>query len=175
MAVKKDKVNLTYDALWFKIFMDSLDVVFYGKEIFVSPGIAGREDIFNQLIGNVGGYPRETDFNKEVDVVLISDKLLAKFKEGYKDQFFVDIENKINEPSTAYRKLKFTTEELFLDFIKTRADGHIRQNKKDLKSKDNSAELNKAILDDISKDEVMLGMIKKYKDSTKEPKQQNLF
>ena len=29
MAAKKENVNLTYDALWFKIFMDSLDVKFY--------------------------------------------------------------------------------------------------------------------------------------------------
>lgn len=33
MATKKDKVNITYDALWFKIFMDSGDTYFYGKEL----------------------------------------------------------------------------------------------------------------------------------------------
>ena len=53
MAIKKENVNLTYDALWFKTFMDSGELTFYNREIFISPGMAGRLDIFMQLLGNV--------------------------------------------------------------------------------------------------------------------------
>ena len=42
MAIKKENVNLTYDALWFKTFMDSGELTFYNREIFISPGMAGR-------------------------------------------------------------------------------------------------------------------------------------
>ena len=38
MAIKKENVNLTYDALWFKTFMDSGEMTFYNREIFISPG-----------------------------------------------------------------------------------------------------------------------------------------
>ena len=85
MAIKKDKVNLTYDALWFKIFMDSGEMTFYNREIFISPGMAGRLDIFMQLLGNVGGYARTTNFEKDINVVVFSDFLMDKYKNGEKD------------------------------------------------------------------------------------------
>ena len=53
MAIKT-MINLTYEALEFKIFMDSWDINFYGKEIFISAGLAGKKDIFMQMLGNVG-------------------------------------------------------------------------------------------------------------------------
>ena len=42
MAIKT-MINLTYEALEFKIFMDSWDINFYGKEIFISAGLAERK------------------------------------------------------------------------------------------------------------------------------------
>lgn len=175
MAAKKESVNLTYDALWFKIFMDSLDIKYYGREIFISSGLSGRQDIFMQMLGNIGGYARMNDFNKDIDVVIVSNYLMDKFKSGEKDEFFQILEDAINASNTPYRKLKFTTENLLLDYLKDHANGRIRQNQKDLKEKDNTVDLNERIEDSIKKDQVMLDLIKKYKESTKEPQQQNLF
>lgn len=175
MAIKKENVNLTYDALWLKTFMDSGEMTFYNREIFISPGMAGRLDIFMQLLGNVGGYARTTNFDKDIDVVVVSDYLMKKFKNGEKDEFFQMLEDLINANATPYRKLKFVTESIVLDYLNTRANGQLRQNKKDLKDKDTTPTLKEAIMQGIDRDELMLGMIKKYKDSTKEPQQQNLF
>lgn len=168
-------VNLTYEALEFKIFMDSLDINFYGKEIFISIGLAGKKDIFMQMLGNVGGYARMVDFDKDITVVVISDNMMQRFKEGDKDVFIQMIEDKINASNTPYRKLKFTTEERVLDYMDTRAKGRISQNKKDLKDKTNTEDLNERINASITRDEVMLDMIKRYKESTKIPQQQDLF
>ena len=175
MATKKGSVNLTYDALWFKIFMDSYDIKYYGREIFISSGLAGRQDVFMQMLGNVGGYARMNDFNKDIDVVIVSNYLMDRFKNGEKNDFFQKLEDAINANNTPYRKLKFTTENLLLDYLKDRANGRIRQNQKDLKDKNNTVDLNERIEASIEKDQVMLDLIKKYKESTKEPQQQNLF
>ena len=167
MAAKKENVNLTYDALWFKIFMDSLDIKFYGKEIFISSGLAGNQSVFMQMLGNIGGYARTTDFDKDIDVVIISDKMLDNFKSGIKDGFIQMLEDKINGSNTPYRKLKFTTEYLLLETLKTRANGRIRTNTKDLKDEKNTIELNALITQAIERDELMLSMIKRYKDSAR--------
>lgn len=175
MATKKDKVNITYDALWFKIFMDSGDTYFYGKEIFISSGLAGNADRFAQLLGNVGGYARFNDFSKDIDVVILSDRLLSRFNDGDKDEFIQLLEDSINASNTPYRKLKFTTETIVLEYLGDRAKGRTRQNLKDLKDKTTSDELKVKINNSIEVDQLMLDQIKSYKDSAKEPQQQNLF
>ena len=152
MAIKKENVNLTYDALWFKTFMDSGEMTFYNREIFISPGMAGRLDIFMQLLGNVGGYARTTNFDKDIDVVVVSDYLMKKFKNGEKDEFFQMLEDLINANATPYRKLKFVTESIVLDYLNTRANGQLRQNKKDLKDKDTTPTLKEAIMQGIDRD-----------------------
>lgn len=85
------------------------------------------------------------------------------------------LEDLINGSATPYRKLKFTTESIVLESLNTRASGQLRQNKKDLKDKNTTPQMIEAINQGIERDELMLGMIKKYKESTKEPQQQNLF
>lgn len=175
MAVKKEQLNLTYDTLAFKVFMDSGETYFYGKEIYITSGLAGNKDIFMQLLGNVGGYARLNDFDKDIDVVIFSDSVMSRFKEGDKDAFIQLLETLINGNNTPYRKLRFTTEERVIDYMKTRANGRIRQNKKDLNDKSNTADLNQRILASIDSDELMLDMVKRYLGSTKELKQQELF
>ena len=94
-----------------------------------------------QMLGNVGGYARLVDFDKDITIVILSDNMMQRFKQGDKDAFIQMIEDKINA-SISYRKLKFTTEERVLDYMDSRARGHVLQNKKDLKDKKNSADLN---------------------------------
>lgn len=84
------------------------------------------------------------------------------------------LEDKINGSNTPYRKLKFTTENLLLETLKTRANGRIRTNSKDLKDEKNTIELNALITQAIERDELMLSMIKRYRDSVKEI-QQTIF
>ena len=84
------------------------------------------------------------------------------------------LEDKINGSNTPYRKLKFTTENLLLETLKTRANGRIRTNSKDLKDEKNTIELNALITQAIERDELMLSMIKRYRDSVNEI-QQTIF
>lgn len=115
------------------------------------------------------------DFDKDITIVILSDNMMQRFKQGDKDAFIQMIEDKINASNTPYRKLKFTTEERVLDYMDSRARGHVLQNKKDLKDKKNSADLNERIQAAIDRDELMLDMVKRYKESTKIPQQQDLF
>ena len=110
--------------------------------------------------------------------MVISDKMLSDFKSGIKDEFIQLVEDRINESNTAFRKLKFTTENLLLETLKTRANGRIKTNTKDLKDEKNTLELNALITQAIERDELMLSMIKRYRDSAKENityNQDNLF
>lgn len=47
MSIKKEKVNITYDAIWLKIFMDSDELSMYSKEVFVTKDIAGDKNIMS--------------------------------------------------------------------------------------------------------------------------------
>lgn len=175
MAIKKDKIILNYDTVWFKTFMDSYDVKFYNREVFVTNGLRGRSDIFMQMLGNIGAYARTVNFDKDVDVIVFSDYVIDDLKHGFQNDFIIDLEKRINASNTPYRKLKFTTEALLLDFLKTRATGSLRQNQKSLKEEKNSIELNISLEHAIERDEQMLHLLKIYKDSASEPKQIELF
>lgn len=118
--------------------------------------------------------PETTNFDKDLDVVVVSDYLMNKFKSGEKDEFFQMLEDLINASATPYRKLKFTTESIVLESLNTRASGQLRQNKKDLNDKNTTPQMIEAINQGIERDELMLGMIKKYKESAKEV-QQTIF
>ncbi|MGL5894752.1 MAG: hypothetical protein ACRCZM_09090 [Bacteroidales bacterium] len=172
---KKDSVNLTYDALWFKIFMDSGDMSFYGKEAFITKGLSGREDTFLQLLGNLGCYARLSSFEKDITILIISDSMMVQYLNGYKDPFIQEVEDKINGSNTPYRKLKFITEAGVLEHMRIRANGRTTQNKKDLKDENISDSLRERINQSIEKDQLLLDMIKRYKESSKEPIQQRLF
>lgn len=51
MAIKKENVNLTYDALWFKTFMDSGEMTFYNREIFISSGYGWKAGYLHAVVG----------------------------------------------------------------------------------------------------------------------------
>lgn len=175
MSIKKDKVNITYEALWFKIFMDSNEQSMYEKEVFVTQGLSGNNDLFMQMIGNVGGYARQSDFDKDIDVVIFSDKMMSDFKGGYKDPFIQSLEDAINANNTPLRKLRFTTEELLLDYFKSRATSRLNQDKKDAKGKNNSSDLKQMLEECIEEDKVMLDILKKYGNSFSNPIQKEMF
>lgn len=172
MAQKKNPVSITYDALWLKIFMDSNETNLYDKDVFITDGIIGNIDILSQLIGNVGGRARNDNFDKDINVVIFSDKMLLKYKDdGYKDTFIQEIENRINASNTPYRKMIFLSETIILDSFTDRAKGLLKMNKKDVNNKLITTEDKKFLQGAIERDENMLSMIKDYK----EPKQTSLF
>lgn len=175
MSIKKEKVNITYDAIWLKIFMDSDELSMYGKEVFVTKDIAGDKNILLQMIGNVGGFARMVDFDKDITLVIFSDSMLNKLRNGDKDPFIQQLEDLINGSNTPYRKLIFTSETLVLDYFKTRAAGRLNQDKKDSKSKSNSPELNQMLKESIEEDKVMIDMLKKYNASDNKAKQAEIF
>lgn len=175
MSIKKEKVNITYDAIWLKIFMDSDELSMYGKEVFVTKDIGGDKNILLQMIGNVGGFARMDNFDKDIILVIFSDNILNRLKNGDKDPFIQQVEDLINGSNTPYRKLIFTSETLVLDYFKTRATGRLNQDKKDSKSRSNSPELNQILQDSIKEDKVMIDMLKKYSDSTNKGKQAEMF
>jgi len=164
MGYEDKPVNITYDALWLKSYVDSENIYVYDKDVFVAHGLFGRKDVFMQMIGNIGGRARSENFDKDISLVIISDDIMNRFRNGDKDAFVVDLESRINMSNTPYRKLTFTTEALFLKYLKTRATTKLRINRQDFKDKTNTEEDNGVIKNAIERDELMICLLKKYKE-----------
>lgn len=172
MAKKVEDIKLNYDTLWFKIFMDSGDITFYNKEIYLTESMKMS---FDQIVGNIGGIPRHGNLNKEVNVVIVSDMIMADLKENRVHPIISELESAINDIKTPHRKLKFTTENLFKEYLKLRATGNIKSNTEDLESNDTSDELRIKIKQAIDRDELLLDLLAVKPKKRNEPIQQSLF
>ena len=153
--------------------MDSDDITFYNKEIYLTGGMKLN---FDQIVGNIGGTPRSSEFNKEVDVIIISDKIMGDLKDGIFDPIITEIESGLNAIKTPHRKLKFTSEKLFVEYLKMRAKGNIKRNQSDFESPDTNGELRIKIKQAIDEDERLVELLSPpKKKKLKEPVQQTLF
>ena len=122
---------------------------FYGKEIFLTDGFKGDTQYLFQSFGNVGAHPRNKDLDKDVSFIIISDKLIDLFESGIPVDFIADLENRLNQNNSPYRRMKFISEEQVVWYFENRAKAN-----------------NDEILDDL---------IKKYKAGKKECFQPSLF
>jgi len=150
---KKEYVKITPDGLNLVTVLNYSNIAdgsgFYGKEIFLTDGFKGDTQYLFQSLGNVGAHPRNKDLDKEVSFIIISDKFIDLFESGTQVEFITDLENRLNQNNSPYRRMKFISEEQLIWYFENRAK--------------------------VNNDEILDDLIKKYKSSRKESFQQNLF
>lgn len=142
---KKEFVKLTPDGLNLVTVLDYSSLTelntFSGKEIFFTDNFEGNVSILFQAIGNLGAFARSSDFEKDISVVVISNKIIDNFFDGTHHPFIEELENKLNQNNSPYRRIKFISEDQLVWYLENRAK--------------------------ISSSTQMDDMIKKYKESKK--------
>jgi hypothetical protein len=122
--VKKKNVKITKEVLDFVTVLcySSLGEVsgLYDKEVFFTPGFAGDVKYLYQLTGNLGGHPRDENLDEDVNYVILSNNTLQTFDSDNLDVFFVDLENKLNQNNSPYRRMKFLSEEQLIQYFDLR-------------------------------------------------------
>jgi len=143
---KKEIVKITPEGLNLVTVLNYSSIAdrsgFYGKEIFLTDGFNGDTQYLFQSFGNVGAYARSKDLNKDVSFIIISDKFIDLFEAGTTVEFIADLENRLNQNNSPYRRMKFMSEKQVIWYFENRV---------------------------IVNDDKLLGyLIKKYKSSRKE-------
>jgi hypothetical protein len=121
----------------------------YNREIFFTDGFKGNTQFVFQCFGNIGAHPRSTSLDKDISYIIIGDKLIELFENGQEVDFIIDLEKRLNQNNSPYRKMKFLSEEQIVWYFENRAKAN--------------------------NDEMLNDLITRYKSSKKEVIQQNLF
>jgi hypothetical protein len=122
---------------------------FYNKEIFFSEGFSGNVQYLFQALGSLGAHPRYKDLNIDISLIIISNKIIESLDTGNTDPFIIELEERLNRNNSAYRRMKFISENHLIWNIENRIK--------------------------LTSDDVLEELIKKYKESRKQQVQQNLF
>ena len=150
---KKELIKITPEGLSLVTVLNYSNIAdgsgFYDKEIFLTSGFKGDTQYLFQSFGNVGAHPRSKDLGKDVSFIIISDKYIDLFESGTHVEFIADLENRLNQNNSPYRRMKFISEEQIVWYFEKRAKAN--------------------------KDKLLDDLIKKYKSSKKESFQQSLF
>lgn len=150
---KKETIKLTSEGLQLVTVLDYSSIAemngFYQKEVFFTNGFKGNKSLLYQALGNLGAYARDYDFDKEISLVVISNLILDNFYQGIEHPFIKELEEKLNQNSSPYRRMKFITEEQLIWYIENRIK--------------------------LTNDDQLGGLLQKYKDSRKENLIGNLF
>ncbi|PRZ19579.1 hypothetical protein [Flavobacterium granuli] len=94
---------------------------FYDKSIFFTQNLNGSKHNHFQIIGNLGGYPTESEFLSETNFYIISEKIINDLKNGNLDNQIIELEKKLNAKGKKHSKLKILTEKVFLKHIEERS------------------------------------------------------
>jgi hypothetical protein len=121
----------------------------YNREIFFTDGFAGHTQYLFQALGNLGAYPRSNDLGSDVSYIIISNKIIASFTAGVPVDFISDLENRLNQNNSPWRRIRILTENHIVWYLEYRAK--------------------------TRNDEQLEDLLKKYKLSIKESVQQELF
>jgi len=100
----------------------------YGKDVFFTDGFTSNKSILFQMIGNLGAYANDYEYDDSVSVFIISDSLYVQMKSGFKNEILKRVENKLNskkeseeKPFTITDKKPFIiTESSLIEFVKKR-------------------------------------------------------
>jgi hypothetical protein len=125
------KEHITIDNITIEKFSDdflttSRSNPFYNKNIFFTQGLRTTKYTEFQIIGNLGGWANDYEFNTETDYYIIADSLLKDLRMGMKDEQLQQLEKKINAKGKKHEKLKIISESAFLKHIKKRCGRHKR-------------------------------------------------
>ncbi len=150
---KKEYVKITPEGLHLATILgyNSLTDIcgFYSKEVFFTEGFQGNKSFLYQALGNLGAYARDYEFEKDISIVIISDIVIENYFEKKEHSFVDELENKLNQNSSPYRRMKFMSESQLLAYLERRAK--------------------------INEDEQMYGFLKGYKQSIDNNNQGKLF
>ena len=91
---------------------------FYDKNICFTQGLRTTKYIEFQIIGNLGGWANDYEFNTETDYYIIADSLIEDLQTGRKDEQLQQLEKKINAKGKKHLKLKIISETAFLKHVK---------------------------------------------------------
>ncbi|MEA4967713.1 MAG: hypothetical protein VB048_06315 [Bacteroidaceae bacterium] len=122
---------------------------FYGKDVFFTEKFAGDVQYLYQALGNLGAYVREKDFDKDIEVVVISNHIIESVYSESHLKFISEFEDRLNQNNSPYRRVKFISENHLIWYLENRIKN--------------------------TNDDLLDELVKKYKKSCKGEIQQNLF
>jgi len=56
------------------------------------------------MIGNLGAYANDYEYDYSIDVFVLSDSFYSQMKNGYKDEIFKKVERKLNSKGESKKK-----------------------------------------------------------------------
>jgi len=100
----------------------------YGKEVFFTAGFNQNKYILFQMIGNLGAYANDYEYDDSINVFVLSDSFYDQMKSGFKDEILKKVEKKLNSKRESEKKpLPITdknplviTKSSLIDFVKKR-------------------------------------------------------
>ena len=144
---KKEFIKLTPEGLNMNMILNYSNIAdtsgFYGKEVFLSEGFAGDTQYLFQALGNIGAFARAKNLDIDVSYIIISNQLVERFsRENYVD-FFANLEDKLNQNNSAYRRIKLLSEEHLIWYFENRIVTNKDEQLKDLIDKYKQSRKNK--------------------------------
>ncbi len=122
---KKEFVELTPEGLNLVTVLDYSSLselnTFAGKEVYFSEGFAGNIYLLFQSLGNLGAFARREDLDKDVSIIVISNRIIDRFYDGEKNPFIKELETKLNQNNSPYRRIKFISEDQLIWYLENRA------------------------------------------------------
>ena len=102
-----------------------------------------------QALGNLGAFPRSYDLDSDVSYIIISNSIVESFSRSETVDFLVDMQNRLNQNNSPWRRIRLLTENHLIWYLENRAKER--------------------------KDEQLNNLLKKYRQSSKENALQKLF
>jgi hypothetical protein len=150
---KKEYVRLTPDGLHLVSVLNYSTIAemngFYGKEVFFTDGFNTEIQCLFQALGNLGSFARQIDLNNEIGYIVVSNFIMGNPDSLMSQTFLKDYQEKLNQNSSPFRRIKIIREDHLIWYIENRAK--------------------------ITEDNDLTELIKHYKSANKFPKQQELF
>jgi hypothetical protein len=176
---KKEYVKITKEGLNLLTILNYSSIGdingFYGKEVFLSAGFAGDVRYLFQSLGNLGAHPRSKDLDVDVSIIVISNKILTDFESEVSQSFVEDMDAKLNQNNSAYRRVKFISEAHLIGYLENRINSY-NNSQKDKELQDLLIRNKyKPYSSDCPKDELLQDLVSKYRESCKTKSQQSLF
>lgn len=142
---KKETVKLTPEGLRLVTMLDYSSIAemngFSQKEVFFSDGFKGNKSLLYQCLGNLGAYARDYDFDKDISLTIISNSILEDYYNGITHPFIIELEEKLNQNNSPFRRLKYISEDHLIWYIENRIK--------------------------LTNDDLLQELLQKYKDSKK--------
>jgi hypothetical protein len=150
---KKQLIKITSEGLNLLTVLNFSSIAemngFYNKEIFLSDEFSGDVRYLFQALGNLGAHPRSKDLDIDISTIIISNKIMELLDTNYISPFIIDLEEKLNQNNSAYRRMKIISENHLIWYIERRIK--------------------------LTKDDILNSLIVKYKESKKQKNTQSLF